>query len=401
MKRYLFILIGIVCLVHSSFAQGTIVYCYNDPDLSPNFFVYTMKQDGTENKLLLAATLGLNHYEWSPDGKKIACVGYLNMETFWSIYVFDADGSNLKRLTTTTNVMDGALSWSPDGTKIMFTRSYPAQPNRASELWIMNSDGSEQKFTGISGFQPMWSPDGTRLVYCSSKSGNWEIYSSDIDGKNEKRLTTNTYMDLNPVWSPDGTQIAFMSERTGNAEIFIMNADGTRPVRLTMNTVYDGMPRWSPDGALLVFNSELPGSEHTEVYIINTDGSDLTRLTNSPGNKRSINPAWCPIKPSGINPGSGFQLRNNYMNQNHPNPFDMSTTIDFTLTSYGHVHLEIFDLSGKQINKLLDEEKAAGNYSVVWDSRNRYGEVVPDGLYLYCLVGDNFMIKKKALLMHF
>ena len=63
-----------------------------------------------------------NHHDWSPDGQKLAAVGYVSAET-WSIYVFDADGTDLIRLTTTNDVNDSEPVWSPDETKIYLSDS--------------------------------------------------------------------------------------------------------------------------------------------------------------------------------------------------------------------------------------------------------------------------------------
>ncbi|MCX6224037.1 MAG: hypothetical protein NTV01_04715 [Bacteroidia bacterium] len=393
MKMYFIILMGFFLLVPKCFSQGTIAYCFNDPDRSPYYFVYGIKPDGSENKLILTTNIGLNHYEWSPDGKKIVSVGYQNIETSWSIYLFDADGTGLTRLTTAPGVLDGAPSWSPDGVKIAFTRSYPFEPGRTDEVWIMNNDGSNQRFSGINGFQPMWSPDGSKFVYCSGKAGNWEIYKSGIDGSGEQRLTTNPATDLNPVWSPDGNQIAFMSERMGNPEIFIMQADGTRPIRLTMNPGYEGMPRWSPDGSQLAFNSEGSVGQPIEVYLINIDGSDLKRLTTSPGNARSINPAWCPVQPSGTTDQPGPLPSDNQLSQNFPNPFSVSTTIQYSVSRAGHIRLNIMDPSGKRIATLVDELQTPGLYSEIWDATTSTGETADEGIYLYILLGEGFVIK--------
>lgn len=396
MKKYLLLSTVISWLFPCAFSQGTLVYCLNDPDRVPNYFTYAIQADGSDNRPMLSTNIGLNHFEWSPDGTKIACVGYQNMETSWSIYVFEADGTGLVRLTNTTGVLDGALSWSPDGSRIAFTRSYSSQPNRAHELWIMNADGSDQHFSGIYGFQPMWSPDGTKFVYCSSKAGNWEIYVTEIDGTDEQRLTTNSSTDLNPVWSPDGTRIAFMSERAGNSEIYIMQADGTRPVRLTMNTVYDGMPRWSPDGSCLAFNSASGGNQKIEIFIIQADGSDMRQVTYSEGNMQSINPAWRPISSSGITFDNGSTHGKATLEQNYPNPVTFGTTIGFSLSDYGHVRLDILDLSGRALTRLVDEEMPPGNHSVVWNIYKSGVGIYQDGIYIYSLEGVGFKISKTA-----
>src|SRR4051794_20228720 len=68
---------------------------------------------------------------------------------------------------------------------------------------------------------------GGKIAYASYRTGNTQIYTIDVTGKNETRLTNNTAKDTDPVWSPDGKQIAFVSDRDSNWGIYIMNADGS------------------------------------------------------------------------------------------------------------------------------------------------------------------------------
>ncbi len=97
--------------------------------------------------------------------------------------------------------------------------------------------------------------------------------------------------DLHPAWSPDGKKIVFDSNRDGgNPEIYIMNADGSNQTRLTDNPSVDVMPIWSPDGKKIVFVTNRDGNG--EIYIMNADGSNQTRLTDNP--RADGNPRWSP-----------------------------------------------------------------------------------------------------------
>jgi uncharacterized caspase-like protein len=85
-------------------------------------------------------------------------------------------------------------------------------------------------------------------------------------------------------------RIAFFSFRDGNREIYVMNADGTDQTRLTDNPAYDFSPAWSPDGARIAFASSRDGNK--EIYVMNADGSDQIRLTDN--SAHDFDPAWSP-----------------------------------------------------------------------------------------------------------
>jgi len=93
---------------------------------------------------------------------------------------------------------------------------------------------------------------------------------------------------LLPCFSPDGTKIAFESYRDGDFEIYVMNADGSNQTRLTNNGGLN--PCFSPDGTKIAFVSDRDGD--FEIYVMNADGSNQTNITNNPGGDYS--PSWGP-----------------------------------------------------------------------------------------------------------
>ena len=91
----------------------------------------------------------------------------------------------------------------------------------------------------------------------------------------------------------DGTpagKIVFESVRDGNSEVYVMESDGSNLVNLTNNAAYDGTPTWSPDGQRIAFTSERFGNP--DIYLMNADGSDPTQLTDGGG--FNVVPDWSP-----------------------------------------------------------------------------------------------------------
>lgn len=222
---------------------------------------------------------------WSPDGTRIAFASERdgNLE----IYVMNADGSGATRLTNHP-ATDWGPTWSPDGARIAFA----SERDGDGEIYVINADGSGVKrLTNdpARDFAPAWSPDGARIAFTSSIDGNGEIYVMNPDGSRLTNLTNNPSWDANATWSPDSARIAFSSGRDGAGGIYAMNADGSGLTLLTSQRS-DATPSWSPDGSRIAFisyrgTSFRDGTQysgHPEIYVMNADGSGLTRLTDHP-----------------------------------------------------------------------------------------------------------------------
>ncbi len=129
------------------------------------------------------------------------------------------------------------------------------------------------------------SPDGLYLYFVSDRNGaNYELYRTDIDGiSNTLRLTNSTGNKLYPSLNPDGSKIVFQhGDYNGTAEIYVINTDGSNLQRLTNNTVYDGYPNFSPDGQKIVF-SAWDNEQYPEIFTMDADGNNRVQITNQSG----------------------------------------------------------------------------------------------------------------------
>ncbi|MCP4566315.1 MAG: T9SS type A sorting domain-containing protein [FCB group bacterium] len=93
-------------------------------------------------------------------------------------------------------------------------------------------------------------------------------------------------------------------------------------------------------------------------------------------------------------------LPNNYsISQNHPNPFNPATTIDFTLPKQSYVTIEVFNLLGERIRTLLNESKSAGQHAIVWNGTDENNQSVASGIYLYRIMAEDFIQARQMILM--
>jgi len=97
--------------------------------------------------------------------------------------------------------------------------------------------------------------------------------------QNPAERCKNHFILEQPCARDTGGTLAFVSERDGNPEIYVMNADGSNPIRLTNSPAEDLFPYWSPDGTRIAFFSHRDGN--SEVYVMNADGSNQVNLSNN------------------------------------------------------------------------------------------------------------------------
>jgi len=282
------------------FAQGVrkIAFTHGGGALASRIAV--INEDGTGQVILTDGGQDRDA-SWSPDGAHIVYSG--NRIGGTQIIRMNADGTGQVPLTTSVfPELNGEPAWSPDGTRIAFTSN--RAETRRNEIWVMNADGtnpvrltvnvklSEDGFGPVYGmdFGPAWSPDGTKIAFWSTRDGlaNPEIYVMNADGSNQVRLTINPAEDRDPFWSSNGQWIGYNSRGPGRNGLFQIGADGANDHELLSG---GSQGNWSPDGQKLAFTDFDPSANAFAVFLVNANGSNRVRLTNT-GFLDSTAAAW-------------------------------------------------------------------------------------------------------------
>ena len=152
---------------------------------------------------------------------------------------------------------DGTPQLSPDGRRVAFFSDRTGEPN----IWVSDLDGSNavkltsmNSGTGITGY-PHWSPDGQWIAYHS----NFEVFLVPAGGGNARNMTSHPARDRFPSFSRDGKWIYFTSNRAGGHRTWKMPASGGEAIQVSDAIAYE--PQESPDGTYLyyVHSVETPG----------------------------------------------------------------------------------------------------------------------------------------------
>ncbi len=148
--------------------------------------------------------------------------------------------------------------------------------NRLTEMDVFNLQSAGD---------PQISPDGKRILYVrqfsdinADKRGS-NLWIINVDGSEDRALTSGNYSDSSPRWSPDGTRIAYISDRDGKPQLYVRWMDGGQTAALTNLENAPSDIAWSPDGKLISFSSFVP-----------TEGPKIANLPKAPEGAKWADP---------------------------------------------------------------------------------------------------------------
>ena len=206
-----------------------------------------------------------------------------------SIRAMDYDGFNQRGIAS-----DGSMvrfpQYSPDGRYLAYVSFKTGVPNivvRSSEGGLIGGTNFNSTTTS-----PTISPSG-QLAFSSAMGGDgsMEIYVSNLDGSNARRLTrTPKRVNISPRWNPKtGREIAFISDRAGTPQVYVMDLSGANQRPLIARGGQADSPSWSPDGRYVAFTYGGAGS--FQVFVADVASGQLIQLTSQ---GRNESPTWAP-----------------------------------------------------------------------------------------------------------
>lgn len=207
----------------------------------------------------------------------------------YDLFAWDRASGKYTQLTDAIGY-DAEASYSPDGTKIAFTSNRDAYQRELTErekelfdrdpasmldLYIMDADGSNvQRLTDVIGYDggPFFSPDGKRICWrrFSEDGATAEIFTMNVDGSDVKRLTSTGAMSWAPFYHPSGDYLVYTTNINGfaNFELYLVRTDGKgEPVRVTYTDGFDGLPVFTPDGKQLAWTSTRTKEKRSQIFI--------------------------------------------------------------------------------------------------------------------------------------
>jgi Tol biopolymer transport system component len=348
---------------------------------------------------------------FSPDGKEMFFVKYNatksrgNMEMYY-MKIVNGEWSSPMRPSFASDSGDNSPVFSSNGNRLLFTSYRDGgikiyQVTRVDTGWsipeLVNMD--YQSLPGLFGWDISLTHDET-MYFEIYTPGTWmDIYRSTLENGRYAHFeklpdqVNSASNDATPYIDSEEQYIIFMSNRPGgygNHDLYISfkKPDGTWASVQNLGSKINGsnedsFPLLSPDGKYFFFNTAKAssGDRGYNAYWINASViENLRPVTN-------------------VNDETGSLPSKLKLYSNYPNPFNPTTTIKFDIQKSALVRFEVYNILGVLVKTLVNEQKDAGSYSIIWDGTDNLNKQVSSGLYFCQLTSGNINQIIKALLL--
>jgi TolB protein len=245
--------------------------------------------DGENPHVVMQSPEPLMSPAWSPDGSSLAYVSF--EQRLPSVFVQVLKTSERRRVSARAGV-NQAPAWSPDGKKLALTLS-----TKDGNLDIYTMDIETQALTRITDdpgidTEPQWSKDGQSIYFTSDRAGGPQIYRVGLKpGDKPRRLTFQGSYNARPRLAPDESQMAFVTQEDGGYKIATQDLRGHGDVQVLTKGRFDVSPSYAPNGAVIIYATRDHG--HGVLALVSADGRVQQRLVSSEGELQE--PAWGPF----------------------------------------------------------------------------------------------------------
>jgi len=183
-------------------------------------------------------------------------------------------------------------------------------------------------------------------------------------------------------------QIPLYGGESLNLTVMIMQPPATATLyyRSLGNGSYTSIPLTNQDRG--IYKVSIPAQQDDFEYYIqaNTAVGSATYPSTAPEINQTV--IVGPGVISGLEPDN--ILRSFELHQNYPNPFNATTKIQYYLPRSSEVQMSIYDLLGREVKKLIDKRQSSGLKKIEWDGKNRQGDKVASGMYIYRIIAKKF-----------